>query len=529
MGVGTSKVSIDGDKDGVAEEILTPEALDLLARLHGSFHDRRCNLLEARGARKQAFRSGERPGFLAETEPIRNGAWTTVPAPVDLQDRRVEITGPTSAKMMINALNCGAKVFMADLEDANTPDWSNMLEGQANITRAYERTLSFESPDGKRYDLAEEIATLIVRPRGLHLEEARCSVAGEPLAASFFDIGLYVFRNARLAMEWGSGPYLYLPKLESHLEARFYNDLLRECEDALGLERGTIRVTVLIETVLAALEIEEILYELRERITGLNAGRWDYIFSAIKQFGHEPSAVLPDRAQVTMTVPFMFDYSELLVKLCHKRGVHAIGGMSAFIPNRRKPDVTAAAIAKVRDDKMREASQGFDGSWVAHPDLVPIATECFDMVLGDRPNQLDRQRDDADIDAGQLTTFKVRDGAITEEGIRGNVTVALLYLDSWLRGTGAVAINDLMEDLATAEISRSQLWQWRRHKVEVDGLGVIDTVTTERILDEELEKAREIGGDRLDDASLILRRVVLSEDFIDFLPEAAESITNKGS
>jgi malate synthase len=442
------------------EEILSPEALSLVARLHRELNGRRLELLDRRQERQRELDAGVRPDFLAETQEIREGDWRVAEAPADLRDRRVEITGPVDRKMMINALNSGARVFMADFEDANSPTWENVVEGQRNVRDAVRRTISLETPD-KTYRLNDETATLLIRPRGWHLPERHCHVDGEPVSGALFDFGLCVHHNAREQLERGTGPYFYLPKLESHHEARLWNDAFCLAQDELGIPRGSIRATVLIETILAAFEMEEILWELREHSAGLNAGRWDYIFSVIKRF-RSRDFVLPDRAQVTMAVPFMRAYTELLVSTCHRRGAHAIGGMAAFIPSRRDPEVNRVALAKVREDKERESGAGFDGTWVAHPDLVPVAQEVFDGVLGDRPNQLDRMRDDVRVTADDLLDFEVPGGEVTEAGLRTNVSVGVRYVDSWLRGVGAAAIDNLMEDAATAEISRSQVWQWVR-------------------------------------------------------------------
>jgi malate synthase len=431
------------------ENVLSADALAFVALLQREFGPRRAELL----ARRQQ-RTG-RPAFLTETRAVRERDWTVTPPPRDLTDRRVEITGPVDRKMMINALNSGARVFMADFEDACSPTWQNVVEGQRNLIDAVLGTISLETPD-KTYRLGEEIATLVVRPRGWHLTEAHVLVDGEPVSASLFDFGLACFHNARELLERESGPYYYLPKLESHLEARLWNDVFGYAENELGLPTPSIRVTVLIETILAAFEMEEILWELRERSVALNAGRWDYIFSAIKKLG----AVLPDRAQVTMAVPFMRAYTELLVATCHKRGAHAIGGMAAFIPSRRDPAVNEIALAKVREDKLRESSDGFDGTWVAHPDLVPVATDIFDGVLRTNSNQVTRLRDDVDVTAEQLLDFDIPGGEITADGLRTNVSVGVRYLDAWLGGVGAAAIDNLMEDVATAEISRAQVWSW---------------------------------------------------------------------
>jgi malate synthase len=444
-------------------------------------------------------------------------------APHDLQDRRVEITGPTDRKMLINALNSGARVFMADFEDANAPTWSNLIEGQANLTDAIERRLEFTSPEGKGYRLNEKVATLLVRPRGWHLDERHLEVGGKPVSGSLFDFGLYFFHNARRLLDRRSGPYFYLPKLESHLEARLWNDVFDFAQDALQIPRGTIRATVLIETILAAFEMEEILYELRTHSSGLNAGRWDYIFSIIKKFRNRPEFVLPDRAQVTMTVPFMRAYTELLVKTCHRRGAHAMGGMAAFIPSRRDAEVNRVALARVKEDKDREAGDGFDGTWVAHPDLVPTATEAFDRVLVDRPNQLERQRPEVSVTAGQLLDVRVPGGVVSEDGLRLNVSVGIQYIESWMRGVGAAAINNLMEDVATAEISRSQVWQWARHASPLREGSPVTADLVRELADEEMGKLRERFGDelwskgRFGEARGVFEEVALAKDFPSFL------------
>jgi malate synthase len=491
---------------GRAREVLSPEALEFVAGLHRRFNPRREELLRARGERQERITAGERPDFLPETREIREGDWQIDPVPRDLQDRRVEITGPVDRKMMINALNSGARCFMADFEDANSPTWENCVEGQVNLIDAIERSIELVTAE-KEYRLNEETAVLIVRPRGWHLPERHVTVDGEPISASLFDFGLYLFHCGGRQLDAGSGPYFYLPKLESHLEARLWNDVFVAAQEELGLERGTIKATVLIETILAAFEMDEILYELREHSAGLNAGRWDYIFSIIKKFRDSPDFLLPDRGQVTMAVPFMRAYTELLVRTCHARGAHAMGGMAAFVPSRRDPEVNETAIAKVREDKEREAGNGFDGTWVAHPDLVPVAMEVFDDVLGDRPNQVDRRRDDVNVEARDLLDVRVPGGEVTDEGVRSNVDVGLQYLESWLRGVGAAAIHNLMEDAATAEISRAQIWQWVRHgKVE-----------RERVRELEDAEIAAFPEGRWDEARAVLDRVALEEDFVEFL------------
>ncbi len=504
-----------------AERVLTPGAIEFIASLHVAFERRRRSLLAARAERQARFDAGERPDFLPETVNIRDGFWTVREAPKALFDRRVEITGPVERKMMINALNSGATVFMADFEDANSPTWDNVINGQVNLQDAVQGTIELVTPD-KTYRLAGEIATLVVRPRGWHLPEKHFKVGGEPVSASLFDFGLYVFHNGRETLSRGFGPYYYLPKLEGHLEARLWDDVMAAAEDALKLDRGSIRATVLIETITAAFEMDEILYELRDHICGLNAGRWDYIFSVAKRFHTDPAFVLPDRSLVTMTTPFMRAYTELLVETCHKRGVHAIGGMAAFIPNRRKPEVTETALAKVAEDKRREAADGFDGTWVAHPDLVPTAMAEFDAVLGDRPNQLDRQRPEVHVGAGRLLTVdRPRDG-ITPAGLATNISVGLRYLASWLSGTGAAAIDDLMEDAATAEISRAQVWQWAYYHMTLAGpeKTVVTKELVTKLLDETVERLVADGtydADLLSQARDVFEQVALADDFPDFL------------
>jgi malate synthase len=505
-----------------AEQVLTPDAVEFVASLHRTFDGERRRLLARRAARRTALAThpaGVPMGFPPETAAVRDADWSVAPAPADLLDRRVEITGPVDRKMMINALNSGAKVFMADLEDACSPTWANVVDGQRNLMEAVRRTLAMES-GGKSYRLNETTATLLVRPRGWHLEERHLRIGGEPASASLVDFGLYFFHNARALLARGSGPYFYLPKMESHLEARLWNDVFVAAQSALGIPRGTIRATMLIETLPAAFEMEEILYELREHASGLNAGRWDYLFSFIKTFRTRADKLLPDRAQLTMTVPFMRAYTERLVQVCHKRGAHAIGGMAAFIPSRRDPEVNARALARVREDKERESGDGFDGSWVAHPDLVPVAREVFDRALGERPNQRGRLRPEVDTRGEQLIDADVPGGMVTDGGVRMNVEVAMLYLESWLRGNGAVAIHNLMEDAATAEISRSQLWQWIQHGAPIDGAGAMTREYYQRVRAEVLERletAVDAGGfSRLHEAAALLDALVLGE-FEEFL------------
>jgi malate synthase len=508
-------------------EILSAEAVAFVEDLNRRFRPRRDELLARRAQRRAEIAAGGTLDFLPETADIRAGDWTVPPAPADLTDRRVEITGPTERKMTINALNSGAKVWLADLEDANTPHWANVVDGQQNLYDAIRRTITLET-DTKTYQLGEgPYPTIVMRPRGWHLDERHLPVDGEPAVGALVDFGLYFFHNAAELLRRGSGPYFYLPKMESHHEAALWNDVFTYAQEKLGIPVGTIRATVLIETIPAAFEMDEILHALRPHISGLNAGRWDYLFSIIKYFRDNPAMVLPDRAAVTMTAPFMRAYTELLVSTCHRRGAFAMGGMAAFIPSRRDPAVNEVALAKVREDKEREAGDGFDGSWVAHPDLVPVCREIFDRVLGDRPNQLDRRRDDVTVDSAQLLDVAATGGAVTEAGLRGNVSVALQYLEAWLRGNGAVGINNLMEDAATAEISRSQVWQWIHNGVRLSDGTEITADLVGRIEDEELAAIREALGDqawaasRFDDARKLFERVALADDFADFLTTAA--------
>ena len=512
-----SGVAVVGPTLPGTERILTPEALDFVAGIHRRFDLHRQALLGRRIDRQIELDRGVEPGFLEETASVRGAAWVVVGAPADLLDRRVEITGPVERKMMINALNSGARVFMADFEDALSPTWANVIEGQLNLQDAVRRSLAFTTPEGRDYALNDKTATLVVRPRGWHLSEANVLVDGEPISASLFDFGLYFFHNAEELIRRGSGPYFYLPKLESHLEARLWNDVFVEAQLARGIEIGTIRATVLIETILAAFEMDEILYELRDHAAGLNAGRWDYLFSIIKRFRSSSALELPDRGQVTMTVPFMRAYAQLLVRTCHRRGAHAIGGMAAFIPSRRDKEVNKRALEKVADDKERESGDGFDGTWVAHPDLVPVATAIFDSVLGTEPHQKLRPFEELEVSPEQLLDFTVPGGTVSEAGIRTNISVALAYLDSWLRGNGAAAINNLMEDAATAEISRSQLWLWRTRGVRLEDGRTFGAKLYEMIRDEELEALGGRGSGRLGEAADLMDDLVLGEDFPEFL------------
>jgi malate synthase len=508
-------------------EILSDEAVAFVGELNRRFRGRRNELLAARKARREQIAAGGSLDFRPETADIRAAEWSAPEAPADLRDRRVEITGPTERKMTINAMNSGAKVWLADLEDANTPHWSNVVDGQQNLYDAIRRTITLDTGQ-KKYQLGDgPYPTIVMRPRGWHLDERHLPVDGEPAVGALVDFGLYFFHNAKELLARGSGPYFYLPKMESYKEAALWNDVFDFAQDTLGIPRGTIRATVLIETIPAAFEMEEILHALRPHISGLNAGRWDYLFSIIKYFRDNPTMVLPDRAAVTMTAPFMRAYTELLVSTCHRRGAFAMGGMAAFIPSRRDPQVNEVALAKVREDKEREAGDGFDGSWVAHPDLVPVCQEIFDRVLGDRPNQLGKQRPEVRVSAADLLNVKDTGGAVTEEGLRNDVSVGLQYLEAWLRGNGAVAINNLMEDAATAEISRSQVWQWIHNRVRLPDGTEITAELVGRIEDEELVAIRAAIGDevwassRFDDARKLFERVALADDFADFLTTAA--------
>ena len=523
------RVQVAGARTPDFERVLTEDALAFVARLHRQFNPTREALLRARVDRQRELDAGASPGFLDGTAAIRERDWRVAPAPRDLEDRRVEITGPVERKMMINALNSGASCFMADFEDALAPTWENVIAGQGNLIDAVRRSLTFQGPEGKRYSLNETTATLLVRPRGWHLLESHVLIDGRPISASLLDFGLYFFHNARELLDRGTGPYFYLPKMESHLEARLWNEVFLAAQEWLGIPRGTIRATVLIETILAALEMDEILYELREHAAGLNAGRWDYIFSAIKKFRLRAETTLPDRAQVTMTVPFMRAYTELLVKTCHRRGAHAMGGMAAFVPSRRDAKVNETALAKVREDKLRESGDGFDGTWVAHPDLVPVAKAVFDGVLGTRPNQKDRQRPEVTVAAQQILDVRVPGGSVSAAGVKSNVSVALQYLESWMRGSGAVAIYNLMEDTATAEISRAQLWQWLRHGADVDGER-FSRAMYERVRDAEIAALSSAGGHtRLRDAARLLDELVLADDFAEFLTLPGERYLEDGA
>ncbi len=495
----------------VQTQILTPEATRFLTQLARRFESRRRELLERRQKRQKEIDGGTLPGFLAETADVREAEWKVAPIPKDLLDRRVEITGPVDRKMIINALNSGASVFMADFEDSNSPTWMNNLEGQANLRDAIEGTISFVSPEGKRYQLNERVATLLVRPRGWHLVEKHFLVDGKPISGSLFDFGLYFFHNAQRLIRKGTGPYFYLPKTESHLEARLWNDVFCFAQDELGIPRATIRATVLIETILAAFEMDEILYELRDHSSGLNCGRWDYIFSFIKKFRNRPDFVLPDRSTLTMEKHFLKSYVELLIRTCHRRGIHAMGGMAAQIPIKNDPAANEKALEKVRQDKLREVNAGHDGTWVAHPGLVPIAKEVFDTHMK-QPNQISRHLDDVQVKAKDL--LDVTEGKITEEGLRWNIDVGLQYLESWLRGSGCVPIYNLMEDAATAEICRSQVWQWVKHGARLsDGRPVTQEMVRQTIA----EQKNKLKGGRMTEAAEIFERMMTSADFAEFL------------
>jgi len=520
-------VRVTGAMHDRYDEVLTPSALELLGTLHHEFDPRRRELLARREQRDAELAAGGTLDFLDDTRAIReDGSWQVADPGPGLVDRRVEITGPTDAKMTINALNSGAKVWLADHEDANSPLWENVIGGQLNLRAAITRTIDFTSADGKSYALKDdaELPTIVVRPRGWHLPEKHILVDGDPMSGSLVDFGLYLIHCGQLQLDRGAGPYYYLPKLESHLEARLWNDVFVRAQEMVGIPTGTIRATVLIETYPAAFEMEEILYELRDHSAGLNAGRWDYMFSVIKCFRTRGTEfLLPDRNSVTMTVPFMRAYTELLVRTCHKRGAHAIGGMAAFIPSRRDAEANDKAMAKVREDKSREAGDGFDGSWVAHPDLVALCREIFDETLGDRPNQRDELRQDVSVTAEQLLDVAATPGDVTETGLRNNISVGIQYLESWLRGSGAVGINNMMEDAATAEISRSQVWQWLHNDVELAGGPPVTRELVEQIIDEEMDAIRSAHGaaafaeGRWEDARSTFAEMALSEEYADFL------------
>ncbi|RLJ90446.1 malate synthase A [Planococcus citreus] len=517
-----SNVQITGEAVPGMEEILTPEALEFIEKLHTRFDKRRIELLEKRQVRQQELDSGKKLDFLPETKEIREGDWKIAPLPEDMKDRRVEITGPTNRKMLINALNSGAKMFMADLEDATAPSWYNVIDGQVNLRDAIRRQIDFEMPEtGKKYALNEKTAVLMVRPRGWHLPEKNLLIDGKPTSGSLVDFGLYFFHNAKELIDRGTGPYFYLPKLESHLEARLWNDVFIFAQDELGIPQGTIRATVLIETIMAAFEMDEILYELRDHSAGLNCGRWDYIFSVIKRMRNNPEYIFPDRSQVTMTVPFMKAYTSLCIKTCHRRGAPAMGGMAAQIPVKGDDQANTAAFNKVVEDKRREVTDGHDGTWVAHPGMVQTAMEQFDKYMP-TPNQIDKQRDDVHVTAEQLV--EVPEGSITEQGLRSNISVGIQYIASWLSGNGAAPINNLMEDAATAEISRSQVWQWIRHPKGVldDGRNVDVSLFHEIIEQEDALIKQTVGEERYNtghyaEARELYTSLTLQSDFAEFL------------
>jgi len=516
-------LTVTGSAVEGADEVLTAEALAFVERLEREFGPRRRELMERRIEVQRSISVGNPVAFPEETRTIREGDWKVGPVPKDLEDRRVEITGPVERKMMINALNSGARIFMADFEDALSPTWSNLLQGQANLTDAVERKIWLSTAE-KTYRLSEKTATLVVRPRGWHLEEKHVRLDGRPVSAALFDFGLAFFRNAKRLLDRGTGPYFYLPKLEGRLEARLWNDVFVFAQEQLGLPHGTIKATVLIETILGALEMEEILYELREHVVALNAGRWDYLFSAIKKFRDRPGFLLPDRAQLTMTVPFMRAYTERMVHVCHKRGAHAIGGMAAFIPSRKDVEINERAFRKVTEDKERESEDGFDGTWVAHPDLVPVAQVVFDRKLGGRPHQKNRLREDVEVTPLELTDFRVPGGRLTEAGLRNDVSVGLQYVESWLRGSGAVGIFDLMEDTATAEIARSQVWQWIHSplgKLE-DGRKVTVELFRKTADEEEAKLRTQLGDEawgrgKWAAARRLFDRLATADEYVDFL------------
>jgi len=509
-------IEVTGPAVPGSDEILTPDALAFVADLETLFGPRREALLQVRRDRQAEIDGGKDLDFDPATAEIREGEWTVAAAPADLDDRRAEITGPAEPKMMINALNSGARVFMADLEDSLSPTWANVVGGQAALRSAVRHELAFDSPEGKAYRLNERVATLVVRPRGWHLDERHVLLDGRPVSASLFDAGLYLFHNAAERERRGTATYFYLPKLQSAAEASLWAAVFAWSEERLRVTPGSIRATVLIETIHATFQMDEILHALGPYAAGLNAGRWDYLFSSIKTFRDRPDRVLPQRSQLTMTTPFMRAYTELLVRTCHRRGAHAIGGMAAFIPSRRDPEVNATAMAKVRDDKERESGDGFDGTWVAHPDLVPLATEIFDAVLGDRPNQKERLRPEVRVTADDLLDFRVAGGQVTEAGVRLNIDVALQYLDAWLNGNGAAAIHNLMEDAATAEISRSQLWQWRTLGTRLDDGRFLTGGLYTAIRDETLAKLG-AGAGHLPEAAELLDSLVLDDEFAEFL------------
>ncbi|HYZ41211.1 MAG TPA: malate synthase A, partial [Stellaceae bacterium] len=507
----------------------TPEAVGFAAELERRFGGERYWLLARRAELQRRLDAGWKPDFLPETKATREGDWRVAPVPRDLQDRRVEITGPTDRKMVINALNSGANVFMADFEDANTPSWENLIEGQMNLSDAVRRTITFDDPDsGRHYSLNDKTAVLLVRPRGWHLPEKHVLVDGEPISGALFDFAMFFFHNAKELIGRGTGPYFYLPKLENHLEARLWNDVFLHAQAKLGLPKGTIRATVLIETILAAFEMDEILYELRDHSAGLNCGRWDYIYSFIKKFAEDSNCVLPDRGQVTMTTHFLRSYSLLLIKTCHRREIHAMGGMAAQIPVRDDPAANEAAMAKVRADKQREAGDGHDGTWVAHPGLVAIAKEIFDREMP-QPNQIERKRQDVHVSAADL--LAVPQGTITEAGLRQNLNVGIGYIEAWLRGIGCVPLYHLMEDAATAEISRAQVWQWIRHGSRLDNGRVVDVALCRALIDEEIARLSKTAGPngRYHDAAKLFSKLIEAPSFIEFLTLPAYDMITAGT
>jgi len=522
-------VEILGEMSLPYQEILTKDALEFVRDLHRMFNKKRKSLLQRRKDRQTEINKGMKLDFLSNTSAVRDTDWVVAPIPADLQDRRTEITGPVDRKMVINALNSGAKVFMADFEDASTPSWSNLLDGQINLRDAIRKQVDFIAENGKKYSLNEYVAILKVRPRGWHMAENHVLIDGEPISASLFDFGLYFFHNAWELIRRESGPYFYLPKIESHLEAKLWNDVFIAAQEAIGMPRATIKVTVLIETITAAFEMDEILYMLREHIAGLNAGRWDYIFSCIKKFHQFSECVLPDRSQITMSVPFMRSYAKLLVQTCHKRKAHAMGGMSAFIPSRKDEHINKLAFEKVTADKELEASTGFDGTWVAHPDLVPVALAPFNKVLREKPHQKHVMLENEIITASQLSDFTIPDGCITEAGIRMNIQIGVLYIESWLRGVGAAAIHNLMEDAATAEISRAQLWQWLHHHAKTYYGVTIDISMYKFFLADEIQKIKEMVGEdnyfkgKFFDAVNLFDKLVTQKKFELFLTTEAYS------
>jgi len=520
-----SGVEIRGQMAGRYDEILSDEALAFVALLHRNFEEQRRRLLKLREERQKSFDAGVLPDFLDETRHVRQGEWTVAPIPADLQDRRVEITGPVDRKMIINALNCGAKVFMADFEDASSPTWSNMIDGQINLKDRWANAIDFTDPNnGKTYALSDDPAVLLVRPRGWHLMEDHLIVDGDPVAGGLFDFGLYFFHNAKNQIAAGSGPYFYLPKMESHLEARLWNDVFALAQEQLGIPNGTVKVTVLIETLPAAFEMDEILYELKDHMAGLNCGRWDYIFSFIKTFRNNADFILPDRGQVVMGDAFLRAYSQLLIKTCHRRGAFAMGGMAAAIPNRRDPEANEKALANVRADKEREANSGHDGTWVAHPDLVPVAKEVFDRVMP-QANQLDVTRDDVNV--GQMELLELHKGTKTEAGLRENIRVGVQYIEAWLRGRGAVPLYNLMEDAATAEISRAQIWQQLNFGAQLDNGTKVTVELFDKCLGEEMDRVKgEVGaeayeGGRFPEAIKLFRDLSTADTFEAFLTTSA--------